>query len=368
VNDLDAPTLMLASAVVTTLVTVVFATITVTRHTDPASRWWTAAFVSASTLTLLTIVWGTGESVPTAVAAAVSATATLTVGAIWVGVTLLATCSSRAIEITAAATAVSVGGWVVVGIGADRRVGICIAAAAIASLAACAAISQGWRPMQGSINTRILQASLGVTAALSAGRAVSFAVSGHQAVPNEVTVIWFSLLMTICAICLSAVRVERHGTWWAISDEPAERAHHGLIPEAAFRRELADRVERSAMVGDTPAVILVTIADLAEINEAFGRSAGDGAIGYVTQVMRSRLPSSALLGHLGANRLVASLAVSARRPTSVIEAALHTALLETELPSGLPVRVRCTIRSVVSAPHRDVDNLLLDLTKVLSDS
>jgi len=76
----------------------------------------------------------------------------------------------------------------------------------------------------------------------------------------------------------------------------------GILGPRAFRELAESWLLRSVRERTTLVLLVLEVADLDEINIAFGRGAGDGAIRVTARVTATNAPAAALIGRLSARR------------------------------------------------------------------
>jgi diguanylate cyclase len=117
-----------------------------------------------------------------------------------------------------------------------------------------------------------------------------------------------STLFEIClavvgTIALSSVQRERLGRAAGRSHTSRDGARlDGILSPRAFRELAESWLLRSVRERATLVLLVLEIADLEEINIAFGRGAGDGAIRVTARVTATNAPTAALIGRLSARR------------------------------------------------------------------
>lgn len=163
-----------------------------------------------------------------------------------------------------------------------------------------------------NLNSRILQYALaiyGVALVVAGGILAVFIRSDDRTVkllaPENFAFLLAGLFF-MSAICLSALRAERHGNWQS-KDSPVDELYSGLgtLDSSHFENAANDRLERAATRGRQVSLIMAQIDNLAAFNTAFGRDAGDEILSRFARVLRDSVPVSAILGYLGAGRFAA---------------------------------------------------------------
>ena len=344
--DLDLETLFIARVLPIALVTAVFATIAALRHNDEASRTWTAAFAAALCVSALDAIYATDGSVPALVEAASDASTVFSLGAMWSGCRLLDGRPRSYVWVAALAAVVVAVPTLVQSSGPDPDLSAALRLGASGVFAWLTAAELLRGQMRLNLNARILQAlffAFGawyvVAAALSAAASSG---SGIHRPDIESTALPFTAVFLIAALCLSALRVERSGSWWSTSVEAPRRTRLGVLSAESFREDANDRIERATLSGSHAALVLAEIDHLDELNSAFGRESGDRALVHFSGILRSRVPADALLGHLGAGRFVVLIVTSSAEAPLIVADAIRTGLTEAPASEGMELRTDAT--------------------------
>ena len=110
-------------------------------------------------------------------------------------------------------------------------------------------------------------------------------------------------LAVIGTIALSSVQRERLGRTAAGSHNSRDGVRlDGILGPRAFRELAESWLLRSVRERANLVLLVLEIADLEEINIAFGRAAGDGAIRATARITSTSAPTAALIGRLSARR------------------------------------------------------------------
>lgn len=350
--DLELETLLIGCALVSVVVTAVFATTAALRHNDEANRAWTASFAGALCATGLMAIYGTG-TVPTIVVAVVDGSTIFAIGGMWAGCRLL---DGRSRSYAWVPFVVAVAAMVPTLLQAptpnlDLSAAIRLGTTGVFSWMTAVELLRG--KMRLNLNGRILQVVFFVVGAwFIAAAAIYFAASGDGRVrpPGlESTVLPFVGALIVAAICLSALRVEQSGNWWSMSADARRRTTIDVLSADAFRDDARDRIDRATLAGGHVALVLAEINQLDELNSAFGREAGDRALVHFGGILRTRVPADALLGHLGAGRFVVLLVAATPSVPLVVVDAIRTGLTEASVSEGMELRVDASFGTSHSA-------------------
>lgn len=344
--DLDLETLFIARVLPVAIVTAVFAAIAALRHNDETNRTWTAAFAAALCVSGLDAIYATDGTVPALVEASADASTVFSLGAMWSGCRVLDD-RSRSYTWVAVLVAAAVAVPTLVQSSTpdpDLSAALRLGATGVFAWLTASELLHG--QMRLNLNARILQvlffvfgAWYVVAAALSAA---AMGGSGIERPDIESTALPFTAVMLVAALCLSALRVERAGSWWTTSIEDPRRSSLGVLSPASFREDSTDRIERATRAGTHVALVLAEIDELDELNSAFGRESGDRALLHFSGILRSRVPADALLGHLGAGRFVVLIVASSVQTPLIVADAIRTGLTEAPVSEGMELRTDAT--------------------------
>ncbi|MFI5427369.1 diguanylate cyclase [Aeromicrobium sp. UC242_57] len=335
-------TLLTCCALATVTVAAVFATTAALRHNDEANRAWVAGLASAMCATGLAAIYGLDDSTPSLVVATIDASSVFSVGAIWSGCRALDGRARSLIWIPLLAALLTALPTVIAGRPVDLDLSSTLRLGVTGFAAWLCAIQLMRGGMRLNLNSRILQVVLFTFGGWYLAAAAVYAAADSPVAQRptvESTILPFTALFVVTAICLSALRVERAGNWWSMNAETARRTNLAVLTPEPFRDDARDRIERATMTGRHVALVLAEIDALDELNTAFGRETGDSAMMHFTQLLRSRVPASALIGHLGAGRFaILTVMTSADLPSNIV-AAIRTGLLDASIGEDMEIRI-----------------------------
>lgn len=364
--DIDLSTLLVACALVVATVTAVFTTTAALRHNDESNRAWVAAFAGALCVTGLAAIYGVDGSTPPPVIATIDTSSVFAVGALWSGCRLL---DGRRRSLILLVLVVAIGAAMPTALGGERpdldlsstvRLGL----TGMFAWLAATELMRG--PMRTNLNGRILQLTMFVLGGWFVAAAALFAASTDAWRPTVAgTMLPFTATFVVAAICLSALRVERTGNWWSVSTESRRQSDLPVLAAESFREDGRDRVDRAAMTGHHVGLVLAEISDLDELNSAFGREAGDRALIHFTELLRSHVPASALVGYLGAGRFGVLTASSAPDATGKVVSAIRTGLLDASLDKHMEIRTDARFGTSGSSVATTFEGLLAEATAAL---
>lgn len=109
-------------------------------------------------------------------------------------------------------------------------------------------------------------------------------------------------LTVLGGITLSSIQADRFRRSGIDAEFGSNVTIDGVLPAAAFRDVAESWLARSIRERTTLVLLVVEIADLSEINVAFGRAAGDAAIRLTGRLVLTHAPTSALVGYLSPRR------------------------------------------------------------------
>jgi diguanylate cyclase len=336
---------MAGAGVALGVVSMVFGTTVILRHDSRSDRIWLTGFMAALVAVAAPILLrsGGGGRVEPGLAVLGAAYA---VYALWAGARIFADRPPHTLEGMGASIALAL----VAQMAHGPLPALGTAILVLLSVGAFAVAVEVWRgPMRTNLNAEILMA-----ACILAGVAGLVEAPFFTSRPwGPTTCNWSAPLILalgvvglylVAGMTLTGLRVERHGVWWAISEDHNLR-RLGLLGPETFEADARDRIERSARLEEPVTLLLVAIADLPELNAAFGRDTGDAALAFVAGVLRDQLPPSALIGMTGGG----TFGVVSSRAPEVLEAAVETGMLRTSLPETLDMRVSARYGSGTAA-------------------
>jgi diguanylate cyclase (GGDEF)-like protein len=317
---LDITTVAAVSGFIVILCGTTFVLNTILRRNDAVGRIWSVAFVAGILETLAYTIQGLQPSAWWAIAVGNGAFV-LAIGMLWSG--------HRAANGRRALTAVPMGVAVLVaavvlarGASAGQWAGaveMFVATAAFAGLGFVETL-RGW--LGRSLNARIVGVASLVMAVYYAARAVLLPLLGPSHVlfsagfgPAEATLLNLGLIVlgTVSLSMLQLERFRRPGVD-ASSDADAD----GLLDGERFRT-LAEVWLRRAMRDQTTlAFVLIELANIDEINLAFGRGPGDNAIRVLGRLALGDAPAASLVGRLGRRRFAVLFPMEDEDETRVV--------------------------------------------------
>jgi diguanylate cyclase len=301
---LDIMTVAAVSGLIIILAGSTFILNTTLRRNDHVGRLWSVAFVGGMLETLSYTVEGMAPSAWWAIAVGNGAFV-LSVGMLWAGFRAAnGRRSLYAIPLAAgvlAALAVLLrgpdGGWWA------GSLEMFLGTSAFAALGFFETL-RGW--LARSVNARIVGIGSLIVAAYYLVRASVFLFAGPQSVLFQLgfgsvvaSLVCLGIIVvgSITLSLLQAERFRRPGL-----DAPSDSEDGALLGEAQFRANAEAWLQRAVRDQSTLALVLVELANIDEINLAFGRTTGDNAIRMMGRLAVGDAPPAALVGRLGRPR------------------------------------------------------------------
>lgn len=340
--DLDLTTLLVCCTLALLTVGTVFTATVALRHSDSANRAWAAGIAAAVCVMGLTTIYGLDSATPVAVVGVIDATCVFAVGVTWVGYRALDGRSTRLVLLIVLAAALVAAPTVLFGEPADLDMSATLRLGVSGLLAWLCAIELERGRMRMNLNSRIQQLALFVFGGwYLTSSAIIAAADGPlaQRPTLEAQVLPLTALFIVSALCQTALRVERTGNWWSMNVETTRKSNLGVLTSEQFRNDCRDRLERADLTGRRVSLVLAEIDALEELNTAFGREAGDSAMLHFTQLLRSHVPATALLGHLGAGRFGILTVMTSDDTADNIIASIRTGLLDSRLRDDMEIRI-----------------------------
>ncbi|MDF1703858.1 MAG: diguanylate cyclase [Aeromicrobium sp.] len=344
----DATTAQFTSSIVIAAITTYFLLTTVLQYDTKAGRLISVAYVAVTGTGVLTASLP-GDGTQEILGAVAAGGITLAFGLLRSGLRLQQLGRSPQVSLAMGAAAVTVASVVLDPVVDTDSVPLALSVVFSAAFALATALDSLRAPAAERPSARVLQAvMLLVTVAIVATSMliVGGAISWNGPV-DVVIAIGTTTAFGVAALCITALRAEdARSTWWG-DDSRGMLADFDVPGTGAFRRDAADRIERSAMTGQPVGLVWIEIEDLDDLAEAYGPGVRDRAIVHVGRVIRSKVPPFALLGHLGGGRFVVLTTARARRPIDRVANAVRTGL--DERPDDLPLQVGCQIGTSVQS-------------------
>jgi diguanylate cyclase (GGDEF)-like protein len=331
----DPGTVALLSGLIVTLCGVTFILNATLRRNDGVGRLWSVGFTAGILQTLAYTVWAGQHSTWWALAVG-NAAFPIALGMMWAGCRRLNGRRSLlwvplivgiAVALAVVVRGPAGGAWA-------GAVEMFIAIVAFAGLAASETLTGRLRR---NLNARTLAVVFVAVGLFYLGRAVALIILGPE--DDTFTAYFGSISATLVTLCLVVVATVTlsliHAESFATRKHADTASDTGQIDGIAgprLFRELAESwLLRSVRERSTLVVILFDLANLEEINVAFGRAAGDRAIRLVGRIAATQAPAAALVGHLGPDRFAVLLPLPAGEDVSAVADRIAAAIINTPL-------------------------------------
>lgn len=308
-NALDVTTLLLVSSVVITIGGVTFILATVLRRNDLVGRLWSIFYVGTIFSVFAAIV---GDSAPETwwAFAAGNGFFVASLGLIWAGTRA----ANRRQPLIAILVAIAAGVVVVVlrliagpaNVSPHGSLEMFIGAAGFVALAAFESSRGSLGKLSGG---RVLGVLLGLAGLYYLVRAVSLIALGADDPtfqiffgPSSASLaeIGVAVIGTLALMSIQDDRFRQASV--AEAEFGARVAIDGILVRETFQELAETWLMRSIRERSTLALVVVEVADLSEVNVAFGRAAGDAALRTVGRLALMSAPTASLLGHISPRR------------------------------------------------------------------
>lgn len=303
-NALDTTTLFVVAALVTTFCGIYFLVETLLRRNDLVGRLWSVFFVSMLFVVFSYIVSALDPGMWWALAPA-NGGYVVALGMLWSGARAANERRPLVLVPVAAGALVAVA-TLIPGPNGGYWAGSLEMFAGVALFAALAAVETLRGELRPLLNSRVLSLMLAAVALFFLGRAVGLIVLGPDDAAFQlffgtaVTTLVELCLAVLGTITMSSIQSDRFGRAGA-GPRDASRLD-GVLGTGAFRELAESWLLRSLRERSTLVLLVLEIADLDEINVAFGRAAGDAAIRATARIAATNAPTSTLIGRLSARR------------------------------------------------------------------
>lgn len=356
---MDTVTLLVVSGLIIILCGASFVLNTAFSRGDAAGRAWSIAFIGGMMSTLSFAIFGLTPSAWGALIVA-NAALTLALGSMWAGSRLYNGRTSRFWVVGAVSAAVALD-VIVRGPQAGDWSGAFELYIAVAAFGAAGAVEAMSRRLKRNVNGRVIAVIEAIVAVYYAGRAVAFLVDGPEGeffsmfFGTDQTTVLNMVLVVLVAGAMSILRAERHNTATMGDRGTGISSAAGVLSATAFRQIAGDHLERAALAREALVLVALDIDRLPELNTAFGRLAGDGAIASFAQTLRHTAPVMATIGHVGGGRFmvlapVAPGAASAAEAAQVAER-IRTGLVDRPLAPSQTIRLTASFGVAATIDH-----------------
>jgi diguanylate cyclase (GGDEF)-like protein len=185
---------------------------------------------------------------------------------------------------------------------------------------------------------RVLGVLLGSAGLYFLVRAVSLVVLGEsdptfQLFFGESTAALFEIgVAVIGTLALMSVQDDRFRQASVAEAEFGARvAIDGILVRETFQELAETWLMRSIRERTTLALVVIEVADLSEVNVAFGRAAGDSALRTVGRLVLMHAPTASLLGHISPRRFAILMELPTQNSVDVIIDRIADAVLGTPI-------------------------------------
>ncbi len=357
---LDATTAQTTSSILLAAITMHLLLTTVLQHDTRAGRIISVAFVTVTGTGVLTASLP-GDGTEPELGAVAAGGITLAFGLLRSGLRMQQLGRSPQLPLAFVAAAVTAGSVVLEPLAGNEPVPLGLSVLFSAVFAAAMVRDSLRGPTAERPPTRVLQAVMALVTATIVLVSVLMLVGAVDwtGSTDVVVAIGTTATFALAALCVTSLRAESARTSWWSDDDRGVIAGFDVSGAAAFRRDAADRIDRSTTAGTAVGLVWIEIEDLADLAEACGPVVRDRAIVHVGRVLRTHVPPFALLGHLGDGRFAVLTTARARRPIERVAGAVRTGL--DQRPEELPVLIACRVGTSVQGPGAaSLDALVAD--------
>lgn len=306
-NLLDTTTLFAVAGILTVVCGAYFLLETLLRRNDLVGRLWSVFFIGAMFVVFSYIVSALDPGMWWALAPA-NGGYVAAVGMLWSGARA-ANDRRPLVVLPLVAGAFVALATLIPGIEGGYWAGSLEMFIGIAVLAGLTAFELNRGELATMLSARVLSVMLATVAIFYVARASGLVLLGPE---NAVFQLYLgtaaSTTIELClavvgTIALSSVQADRFGR---VAGSPLATRDvaplDGILGPRAFREFAESWLLRSVRERTTLVLLVLEVADLDEINIAFGRGAGDSAIRVTARVIASNAPTASLIGQLSARR------------------------------------------------------------------
>lgn len=351
-NPLDTLTLFVTGGLVTIVCAVYFLLETLIRRNDVVGRYWSVFYIGAIFVVFSYVVSMIDPATWWALAPA-NGTYVAALGMLWSGARVANGRRSLVLLPVLAGAAVAVA-TVVPGPEGGYWAGSFETFVGVAGFAGLAALETGRGNLGRMLSARILAIMLAAVAVFFAGRAGFFLLAGPD---DPVFELYFgtgaATLFEVClavigTITLSSVQADRFGRRGPGRRESGDDSNiDGVLGLHTFRELAESWLLRSLRERTTLVMLVIEIADLDEINLAFGRAAGDSAIRVTARLAATNAPTAALVGRLSPRRFALLMKLPTNDSVEGIADRIADAVLNTSIDDQDRFRVT-TFRGIAT--------------------
>jgi diguanylate cyclase (GGDEF)-like protein len=367
---IDLQTLLLAQGVVVTICGVAFIVNNVLRRNDKVGRTWSIAFISGILAAFAYAVWALvpGAWWGNAIG---NAAVVLSLATMWSGCRQYNDRSS-AMAISLLGAGITVLAALVPGPDGGDWAGAAVEFAAVAVFAALAGVESVRFRMRRSVTARMLSVVFWGVCVYFTLRLAAFLINGESGAAfleyfGTVQTTFASITLVVLAAVSMSVLTTNRAVRGAQDIAAAEAPRlPGVLPLPEFEQHAEAWLLRAQRDRDPLVLLLVDIANLDDMNTAFGRSYGDEAIRAVARICVRTLPSAAIVGHQRGKSFIILTSAPAVGDAIIVAERLHTALVETPIDpvEGIRAVASCGLVSTRTAGY-DYATLRVQATAAL---
>jgi FOG: GGDEF domain len=219
------------------------------------------------------------------------------------------------------------------------------------------------RLLSGALALMVLYYGSRTVALLALGPADPFYDSVYGAATSTLIEACLTVLAAITLSSIQADRFRRAG--YVDADYGTSVTIDGMLSPSSFRELAESWLVRSIRERVTLVLLLVELADLSEVNLAFGRAAGDAAIRLTGRLAFAHAPTAALVGHLSPRRFALLMELPTGDAVEAIADRIGDAVLSTPIDEHDRFRAS-TFRGI--ATTRTTGGRYDDLFRAASDA
>jgi GGDEF domain-containing protein len=316
-SHLDPTTLFVVSGLVICITGIYFILETILRRNDQVGRMWSVFYVGTIFSVFALLVGASGPTTWWAYAVG-HGFYVAALGFVWAGTRLANRRRSSLLPIPVLAGVIVIVARLIAGPEGAAAGGSFEMYAGAAIFFALAA-SEGFRAELGRLpGGRVLATMLALASLYYGARAIALLVlgpddPGFRSVFGASSASLFEIAVAVIGtLTLSAIQGDRfRQAAIAQAEFGARVALDGVLVRETFRELSESWLMRSIRERLTLVLLIVEVADLKEVNLAFGRAAGDAALRTTGRLSLVHAPTSALIGHVSPRRF----AILAELPT-----------------------------------------------------
>lgn len=335
-SELDPTTLFLVSVVVISITGVAFIMSTILRRNDLVGRLWSVFYIGAILSVFALLVAQAGEQTWWAYGVG-HGTYVAALGFVWAGIR--AANRRRALLLVGVAAGVLV---IVLRLVAGPAAASSSGSVEMYVGAAVFFALSTFESARGSVGRlpggRLLAVTLGVASLYYGARAVTLLAIGSA---DPVFLLYFGSssaslveisIAVIGTLTLMAIQDDRFRQAAIAQAEFGARVSiDGVLVRETFEELAETWLMRSIRERTTLALLVVEVADLSEVNVAFGRAAGDAALRTAGRLALVHAPTAALIGHISPRRFGILMELPTQDSVEAIADRIADAVLSTPI-------------------------------------